>query len=70
MTDQVKGKRFYVGQPHGQIDDEKRETQIARVAPILLGNDTMTSPTQLPNRAPAVRVMMAAPGRESAVTAT
>ncbi len=40
------------------------------VAPIVLAKETSTSPYQNPNNAPPARVMMAAPGSDSPVTAT
>ncbi len=47
----------------------KRATRNAKVAPMVLQKETMTVPVMTPNRAPPSRVMIAAPGSESAVTA-
>jgi hypothetical protein len=42
----------------------------ARLAPIVDANETMTVPRSSPKMAPAPSVMIAAPGSDSAVTAT
>ena len=43
---------------------------MASVAPMLEAKDTSSVPTPSPKMAPASSVMMAAPGSDSAVTAT
>ena len=48
---------------------KKRATKNASVAPMLDANETMTTPQISPKMAPATSVMMAAPGRDNAVTA-
>jgi hypothetical protein len=48
----------------------KRAVRKARVAPRLEAKDTSTMPHSRPNTAPPASVMIAAPGKESAVTAT
>ena len=47
-----------------------REARKLRVAPIVLANDTKNRAYQNPNKAPPANVMTAAPGSDSAVTAT
>ena len=47
----------------------RRATRNARVAPMVLQKETMMVPVMTPKSAPPSRVMMAAPGSESAVTA-
>ena len=42
----------------------------ARVAPMVEANDTTITPVTTPNRAPPIRVAMAAPGSEKAAIAT
>ncbi len=50
--------------------NKTRDTNMARVAPIVDAKETNNKPSANPNTAPAIRVMMAAPGIDSAVTAT
>ena len=47
-----------------------RETRKASVAPIVDAKDTISRPQPSPNSAPPASVITAAPGSDSAVTAT
>ncbi len=53
-----------------QSRSRKRALRKARVAPTDEANDTIRMPAKKPKMAPPASVMMAAPGSDSAVTAT
>ena len=53
-----------------QSRSRKRALKNARVAPTDEANDTISRPVAKPKMAPPAKVRMAAPGSDSAVTAT